>query len=474
MVRVTGHYLSVCLVALGLAFFSASVIAAESADIQDQWYHHGSYLGQYDCYGFDCARSVSDGFDEAISCPEGEREFTGFYTIPESPVVGDDYKLYFRYSCIVDGEDFGLASAVYDWSLTECPNIQPDGSCYKCYKDMQVTYTDYSSNPPHSFCTLGCVFQASGLSIGMSFTEPDPYWVVPALSTGQVCTESPSIPGSGDNYPPDSDGSCVAGGLGVTCLGAGTPAGCGDVNGEIVCPETVPDGNCTFFGNGNLICSGDAGSPPAPDNGTPGQPAAPDQTWQTHDPTTNTSGHVDIFGSGTVSGSSGPVTGGGDPTGAGVPGDSDGDGVPDNFPSEEGEGEGEGEGYGTVSGGLDCDSPPETDGGDPVQNALLYQQWRSRCPETPSEAAAIESAGLSGVPTDGSGLLNTSVDLTSSLDSSGFGLVGQCPVDLSLNLGPFGTVVVPVSEWCMLFQLLGNLIMIGAWYVALRMIVGVL
>lgn len=79
---------------------------------------------------------------------------------------------------------------------------------------------------------------------------------------------------------------------------------CGYLNDEYLCLESVPPGDCIFFGNGDMACSSGAGSPPAPDDGvTPGTPAPPNSTVNLNGDTIN------IYNSGTVAGQTGTSTG---------------------------------------------------------------------------------------------------------------------------------------------------------------------
>lgn len=89
---------------------------------------------------------------------------------------------------------------------------------------------------------------------------------------------------------------------------------CGYYNEDYLCLGDIPDGGCTFFGNGDMACSSNATSPPAPDDGiTPGNVATPDGTINNNGAITN------IFEGATVGASSG-ATSGSQQTGAGYAG----------------------------------------------------------------------------------------------------------------------------------------------------------
>jgi hypothetical protein len=50
---------------------------------------------------------------------------------------------------------------------------------------------------------------------------------------------------------------------------------CGEVNGEFVCLGDTPKDGCQGFASGAKVCGTSAGTPPVPNNGTPGTPATP-------------------------------------------------------------------------------------------------------------------------------------------------------------------------------------------------------
>jgi len=78
---------------------------------------------------------------------------------------------------------------------------------------------------------------------------------------------------------------------------------CGYLNDQYLCLDAIPDGNCTFYGNGDMACDDSASTPPAPDNGTAGVAATPDTTINLNGDTYN------IFNNGTVAGSAGDASG---------------------------------------------------------------------------------------------------------------------------------------------------------------------
>ncbi len=123
------------------------------------------------------------------------------------------------------------------------------------------------------------------------------------VGTANGCTSQPDV-----QAETSFDPQCIAEGGDTWCSSDNqTGENCGELNGAYICLETVPDGACTFFGNGDMACSSNAGTPPGPDNGTPGQGATPDGSIGSGDGTTQST--INTFSSTTVGGSSGGTQG---------------------------------------------------------------------------------------------------------------------------------------------------------------------
>lgn len=142
--------------------------------------------------------------------------------------------------------------------------------------------------------------------------------------------------------PSDTPGEeCVDVGDGEYCASSsGGDGQCGYMNDTYVCLDRIRPDECKPLADGSRVCGGQAsGTPPVPDNGTPGQPATPDgQLTSTPSNTNGTPTGVtntyNYYSSGTVAGSArDPGTTGAGPDG-GSPhqpshGDADGDGQGD-------------------------------------------------------------------------------------------------------------------------------------------------
>lgn len=119
--------------------------------------------------------------------------------------------------------------------------------------------------------------------------------------TNQNCTTEPEVPMTAANQ----EENCISSGTDTFCTEPDlADQNCGMLNGEYICLDAVPDGDCTFYGNGNMACSTNAGSPPAPDDGvTAGVPATPDSTIESNGTTINN------YNNSTVNNSSGATSG---------------------------------------------------------------------------------------------------------------------------------------------------------------------
>lgn len=140
-----------------------------------------------------------------------------------------------------------------------------------------------------------CVMSAGDIT-GLNSAD-----LVEYTGTNQNCSSEPEIPVT----PADEDAQCVSSGGNTWCSEPNlADENCGMLNGQYLCLDSVPDGGCTFFGDGGMACSSSASSPPAPDDGTnTGTPATPDTTINHNGDTTN------IYNAGTTANSAGDTSG---------------------------------------------------------------------------------------------------------------------------------------------------------------------
>lgn len=193
----------------------------------------------------------------------------------------------------------------------ECP---PD-PCLDTEGQEQQLSGDGSS-VPDTACHQGCGFTPVGVGAALGGI-----WVSKAVGIGQSCP---------DITPTSAGANCISGAGGRVC--ASKPGSqCGTINGEMVCLDNVPEGNCMLLAGGGAICSSTAGTPPAPTTSDGETPATPDATLTNTSSGTggggSTTNNYNYYGNGTVGSSGSPVTGAGN-----------GDG-----PDGEGEGEEPGE-----------------------------------------------------------------------------------------------------------------------------------
>lgn len=169
----------------------------------------------------------------------------------------------------------------------------------------------------------GCKLTLSGSTNGVNSYH----------NTGEGCSGSEDPPPEDLTSGP-TDEVCNPVGDGEFCVSATGEGQCGYMNDSYVCLDRIKDNECAPVGGGGRLCGPDANTtPPAPDNGTPGQMAEPDGTVSTA-PAGGDTTIINYFSGGTVAGSSrDPGADGGAPRGGSPhtpqPGDEDGDGEDD-------------------------------------------------------------------------------------------------------------------------------------------------
>jgi len=194
--------------------------------------------------------------------------------------------------------------------------------------------------------------------------------------------ELPGVPGDATN-PADAE----------TCVGVGTEycmsqsgSNCGYLNNQWVCLNRTKENACQVLGDGSRVCGPSATPPAVPDNGTRGQPAAPDATV-TRQPAGGTSYTYNYFSAATVAGSSGAPTADGSNPGSSS-GSTAGYGQP---------GEGEEEGEGGPCTGSDCFS-----GGELEEQASFEDSTKSYYETLMAAPILAAVSGLSGSVPGGS------------------------------------------------------------------------
>lgn len=234
---------------------------------------------------------------------------------------------------------------------------------------------------------------------------------------------------------------------------------CGWFNNEFVCLDQIEDDGCQAMSDGGRLCGSQAPTPPVPDDGTPGNPAPPD------DRITNIENNYwNYFSSGTVGNSHRPPNSGGDNP---YDGD-DGSGVKQ--PGRGGEDGGNSE-------GLMCD-PSEDDGCSPEGESGVgedprqgWQCWGDSDGLAGAVAECFEFASQSvwnGLVND-SALLSVAVETAAAFPSGG----GACPSDV-VHIGWLGESFDFWEVPCMFLDdvesILGPMFLLGWSLVGLRIL----
>lgn len=227
-----------------------------------------------------------------------------------------------------------------------------------------------------------------------------------------------------------------------------------------VCFDTVIDGqrytHCTGWGPTGSQCTVDG---PGGFPGTPSE-APPDSDGD------GTSDDFDSAPNNPGRGGSGPD---GEPTQE--DGDCGGIGQPECGALGSGSGNGN-----TSGGGGDCNTPPSSTG-DPILAQIAFQTWATRCAVEGNANAGPGSGSGDG----GEGLLDqlraeaAGLDqslgegdadaawiegpTTLDLDTGGLGIGGTCPAPPTVN----GVSIDPDGNLCMLVQIIGALVLVGAY-----------
>lgn len=230
---------------------------------------------------------------------------------------------------------------------------------------------------------VGCTMSVSSTSTAVSVGGSSCTMVNGVYTGSQVPSDDPAPP------PKGQAGDCTATGSGgFACSEANHGKNCGTFNGDEVCPQSIPPGTCVSFESGGVACT-TSSTPPAPNNGTPGQPAAP--TGKVSYTSQDSSGHnvtttTNYYSSTVVNASSGGSvdTNG---SGANVGNGNNGTGIPGKSTG----GSGAGGGSSPSSANGDCGASGVDCGGD------------GSVPQLPSEptlqqAAQTYYAALASVP----------------------------------------------------------------------------
>lgn len=149
-----------------------------------------------------------------------------------------------------------------------CPSCPPAGDTITGLLPSRIA-------PSGSIDVFGCEFKATGPRVCTSTG-----CIAEVVSTGRPSSSTQQ----GSNAEKAAEGSCKVDGGAQVCAEPRTDGrNCGTVNGDRVCIDAAAPGQCVAYQSGGVACvvSGSTpnaaapSTPPAPNNGTPGQPASP-------------------------------------------------------------------------------------------------------------------------------------------------------------------------------------------------------
>jgi hypothetical protein len=224
---------------------------------------------------------------------------------------------------------------------------------------------------PPSVCYNDCSYPTrTGIGVKIGGT-----WGADYTSDGNGC----EIGGGAEELTEDDvDENCVATDGVTYCTDLGA-TNCGTVNGEYMCLDTIPPGDCLFTADGQVICSEGSG-------GVPG--VTPDETIEYGGE------DYDVYGEG-AEGSTGTTTGGGSTSG-----------------SNEGEGDGDGPGEGGECDDSACTGELPGDNEEVDSFGDLFQAFWNRVQAAPivdafgSLPGALPAGSCSPMSSDGIAWLN--------------------------------------------------------------------
>jgi hypothetical protein len=277
----------------------------------------------------------------------------------------------------------------------------------------------------------------------------------------------------GSDSPPEVSNDDVdhneacAGSTGTTFCLATQGENCGYLNDSFVCLPRVENDGCKVFGDGGRVCGSGAPTPPVPDNGTAGHPATPVATIEST--VGGTTKDLEVYSPTQAATSSrDPGTSGDNPYDGKDDGSGDGSGDSE---SECPDGE-TCDGDSSASGGETCEAAPSCDG-DAIECALLDQEWRNRCVQSPTDGELGDAFGeVAGDGSSDQPMIPTSAPTLGEIDDSGF-VGSRCPSDVVIHLaGGLPNVTMPLSQWCAWFAGLGSFVLVGAWLTAARIVMG--
>jgi len=277
-------------------------------------------------------------------------------------------------------------------------------------------------------CMEGCTVKGTqlwspGIDMGSGVK-----WSVGVQITGEACGAAPGTPSPQEDEGPDEKELCKTSAGGTVACGGPYGENCGYLNDKFVClGKTDPD-ECWVNDDGSRWCGERAPTPPAPDTGTRGTKAPPNDTVKAEGPSGVTNNY-NYYNTTTMGGSSQSSDSGAnpsrddstDPSKEPTPTTC----VGDNCGGEEGGGSGTG-------GAAWCDAPPTCSDAYSIYCAQLQQTWRTMCPQAVTESEALSAIGATPEELgEGEAVEPTSVG---ELDAVGPYGGAACPAPINVSI----------------------------------------
>ena len=209
------------------------------------------------------------------SCQEAVPSYA--FCVDLGPVPGNPTVSWIR-------QEFTAAPGVYTGVYYYTPAVPCEGV------NDTISRSGEGALPP-VLCNNGCAYTQVG--VGVSFPSSNT-WGADYTGTEQSCESGESGSPANPSAP-----NCVTSDSGNQACYNQSDSNCGTFNGDNICVTDVQPDNCLTASSGGQLCiDGASGSP---DNGTPGVPADPDDSFQLGGSgPTNTQPVIDYFGPGTV------------------------------------------------------------------------------------------------------------------------------------------------------------------------------
>lgn len=301
-------------------------------------------------------------------------------------------------------------------------------------------------------------------SSGEAPTCIKPLVLLPTGKCGTVTTVDLNPPSDNTGSPSGNNGDTTpgtSGGSSGSTTGGSTGGTTTGTNGGTTGGNTGGTTGGTSGGSSGGATTGDTGASSGGSSGGSSTGTSGSSTGDTTGGTTGTTGGTTGASGGTPGGNSTGTNGGSTGGSGGInPGANGGSNSGD--PN-------------SASGGGTCTDPPVCSG-DPIQCAIFYQTWRSRCNTDTSglgqgtvTSGDLDAAmGKTTLPPPKS--IDLSAGNTTALNSSGYGLPdSSCPAPLTAHVLS-ATLVIDFTPFCILARIVGSLVMITATFISLRLI----